>query len=70
MQKLGKISDKNYRIMATPPSYAITKTLSLTSIEDGILIVVAWFVDFILQYNILSTMGRGAHDLLFYIIGW
>ncbi|MFM5587458.1 hypothetical protein ACET65_10880 [Aeromonas rivipollensis] len=67
MQKPGKISDKNCHIMAIPPSYAITQTLSLTSIEDGILMVVAWFVDFILLRNILSTMGRGAHDLLVYI---
>ena len=67
MQKPGKISDKNCHIMAIPPSYAITQTLSLTSIEDGVLMVVAWFVDFILLRNILSTMGRGAHDLLVYI---
>jgi hypothetical protein len=43
MQKLGAISDKNCHIMAMLPSYAITLTLSLTSIEDGILMVVALF---------------------------
>ncbi len=29
--------------------------------------VMAWLMDFILLRNILSTMGKGAHDFLVYI---
>ncbi|WP_378009915.1 hypothetical protein [Aeromonas hydrophila] len=48
MQKLGTFSDKNCHIMAILPSYAITQTLSLTNIEDGILMVVVFYVDVVL----------------------
>lgn len=48
MQKLGTISDKNCHIMAMLPSYAITQTLSLINIEDGILMVVVFYVDVVL----------------------
>ena len=65
MQKLGTISDKNWHIMAILPSYAITQTLSLTNIEDGILMVVVFYVDVVLlpkstwlsQTQMAATLG-------------
>ena len=45
MQKSGKISDKNCHNMAMASLYAIKQGLSLTCMEDGVLMVVAWFVD-------------------------
>ncbi len=45
MQKSGEIFDKNCHNMAIDPSYAIKQGLALTCMKNGVLMVVAWFVD-------------------------
>ncbi|MEM0553657.1 MULTISPECIES: hypothetical protein [Aeromonas] len=45
MQKSGGIFDKNCHNMAIGPLYAIKQVLELTGMKNGILMVVAWFVD-------------------------
>ncbi len=45
MQKFGGIFDKNCHNMAIRPLYAIKQGLVLTCMKNGILMVVAWFVD-------------------------
>ena len=45
MEKSGEIFDKNCHNMAIDPLYAIKQGLELTCMKNGILMVVAWFVD-------------------------
>ncbi|WP_429099317.1 hypothetical protein [Aeromonas veronii] len=45
MKKSGGIFDKNCHNMAIDPLYAIKQGLELTCMTNGVLIVVAWFVD-------------------------
>lgn len=45
MKKSGGIFDKNCHNMAIDPLYAIKQGLELTCMTNGVLMVVAWFVD-------------------------
>lgn len=45
MRKSGKIFDKNCHNTAIDPLYAIKQSLELTCMKNGVLMVMAWFVD-------------------------